>query len=269
MRFLLPEHLARAGRRDCWLALLKERGSLCLYMSLIGTLLFSCWVFVTGGGFLLEWFWKLPVKKKNKKRPKKLCKGQSSEKILKLLKFFSDAEGNCIQLASPVCVARLTWPRHCSKSVPLGWDLLQVAPWEVQLQRPDLATAFMQCHKPRWTVGTIWTLSKTALFWNGQGFRSAQHLLSRKYLLGREFFGKSDHSLRNLNGSSCDLTFFFSNLSFTILGLGTDFSKHTQAHNWGLPFPMLQSSACSPLRGGNVVQILSRSWLILLSFLKE
>lgn len=32
-------------------------------MSLIGTLLFSCWVSVTGGGFPLEWFWKLPGKK--------------------------------------------------------------------------------------------------------------------------------------------------------------------------------------------------------------
>lgn len=55
----------------------------------------------------------------------------------------------------------------------------------------------------------LFELSKTALLWSGQGFRSAQHLLSRKYLLSREFFGKSDHSLRNLNGSSFDLTFSF------------------------------------------------------------
>lgn len=112
-----------------------------------------------------------------------------------------------------------------------------------------------------------WSSLKNCTFVKWPGFQKCSAPVEQKIPSGQRVFWKiwplSEEPEWELLWS--DLLFFFSNLSFTLLGLGADFSKYTQAHNWGLPFPVLQSSAYSPLRGANVVQILSRRCLILLS----
>jgi len=170
-----------------------------------------------------------------------------------------------------VCAASVTRPARCRTHGPLqnyfclfyfflqacAVGFTRVAPRELQLGRRGSPTAVTGATGPRTTAPSSQALSelhqrapsafvKQAGFWECS-LPVEQKMSSRQ----RAALEKSDCPLRNLNGSHCELTFWvFFKAVFYSLRAGGHFLKHTEARKWGLWLRTLQTSACSPLRGG-------------------
>lgn len=174
-------------------------------MSLIRTLLFSRWPSMTAGGFPLEWLWKLPGEKKNYRKGKNTC--VRDRVVSRFWRGWSPCLW-CRREMHAASVTSLTWPMHCSKPAPVWWDSLQP-----ELQRRGLPTASMQCRRAKDSspvlTGTIWTpsINSKHIHEVSRGSEVLGTYRTENVFWAESCFGKPGHSLRNLNGSRCELTF--------------------------------------------------------------